>query len=749
MQRRSVHHRARRSGSAALSRIAKGLTIRPSVVRATLLLGVLGCVGSVGAQTLEVTPASDVTFAFSGFEGGPFLPQTATSWTVANVDPDALNYTVASNQAWLSAAPNTGTLPGDGSQGVQATLNAAEAGNLAPAHYVATVTFTNISTGAGTTTRTVTLDVIPSSFSVSPSFVNVQAFGDGNDPSPAQVLLSNSGQSALNYALDWTPQSWFSVNKTGGTVPGGGSDTFTIDFSVTGLAPGTYNADIEVTNITNGAGDTYIQVSLTVLTSASGTVSLVPDTDMEVIGPEGNMPQSVQISTLQNGSASPVSWHAEASEAWVSVTPASGGLSGHDGAAGGTDEQDVSIRINVAANDLEAGSHTATVVFEDLDARVPLATRVVRVIVRPVLTLPTDLSGGTISLSPSGTSAGPGQWAFDFGEVVKVTVTVEEGAQFTGWAGDVSEDAAFDNPVAVVMDESKSVSPLLTSIERTLTLSVSGTGTGTITVTPEGTFEGNALVSRYANGAEVTVEAQADAGSAFAGWVGNVPPGSELDNPLSVVMDRDRVLTARFEPLVALKVDVQGDGTVSIDPELEAYALGTQVTLTAIPSESSVFVRWAGDSSSTAAVLTLTLNDDTEVQAVFADEGSVPNPSNAEGTTARLRVDVEGAGVVTPAGGTYDIGSSVTLVATPDVGWQFAGWDGDVSGSSLSIDVLIEKDLTIKALFVEGDGGTTASGVTSGGRGSSGGMCGAMGMIGLTMCFVGLVAIPRLRTRCR
>jgi hypothetical protein len=333
--------------------------------------------------------------------------------------------------------------------------------------------------------------------------------------------------------------------------------------------------------------------------------------------------------------------------------------------------------------------------------------------------------------------------------VVKVTLLVDEGAQFNGWAGDVPEDAAFDNPVAVVMDESKSLSPILTSLARTLTLSVSGTGTGTVTVTPQGEFEGSPLVSQHTNGAEVSVEADTDAGSAFAGWAGNVPPGMEFDNPLAVVMDRDRVLTARFEPLVTLTVDVQGDGTVSIDPDLEDYPLGAQVTLTATPGESSVFVRWAGDSSATTPVLTLTLAGDTEVQAVFAEEGSVPSPSGAGATTARLRVDVEGAGAVTPAGGTYDIGSSVTLVATPDVGWEFGGWDGDVSGSSLTLDVLIEKDLTVKALFVEADGGTTASGVTSGSRGSSGGTCGAMGMIGLTMCFVGLVLIPRLWTRCR
>ena len=43
----------------------------------------------------------------------------------------------------------------------------------------------------------------------------------------------------------------------------------------------------------------------------------------------------------------------------------------------------------------------------------------------------------------------------------------------------------------------------------------------------------------------------------------------------------------------------------------------------------------------------------------------------------------------------------MTLTATPDTGWEFVGWSGDLAGSDNPATVTIESDTTIEALFVE------------------------------------------------
>jgi uncharacterized repeat protein (TIGR02543 family) len=52
-----------------------------------------------------------------------------------------------------------------------------------------------------------------------------------------------------------------------------------------------------------------------------------------------------------------------------------------------------------------------------------------------------------------------------------------------------------------------------------------------------------------------------------------------------------------------------------------------------------------------------------------------------------------------PAGGTYDDGTSVTLTATPDSGFEFTGWSGDASGTTNPLTITMDADKTITATF--------------------------------------------------
>ncbi|WP_442267568.1 InlB B-repeat-containing protein [Tenacibaculum sp. ZS6-P6] len=52
-----------------------------------------------------------------------------------------------------------------------------------------------------------------------------------------------------------------------------------------------------------------------------------------------------------------------------------------------------------------------------------------------------------------------------------------------------------------------------------------------------------------------------------------------------------------------------------------------------------------------------------------------------------------------PAGGTYDDGTSITLTATPNSGYEFTGWSGDASGTTNPLDITMDADKTVTATF--------------------------------------------------
>ncbi|NLI80094.1 MAG: hypothetical protein GX443_00180 [Deltaproteobacteria bacterium] len=123
--------------------------------------------------------------------------------------------------------------------------------------------------------------------------------------------------------------------------------------------------------------------------------------------------------------------------------------------------------------------------------------------------------------------------------------------------------------------------------------------------------------------------------------------------------------------LYPLTLDVSGSGGVSLDPAGGAYAAGTVVGLTAVPSAGWEFAGWSGALSGVDPSASLTITGDTQVGATF-----VPR-------TYSLTVSQVGEGTiqVDPSKSAYAYGETVTLTATPDTDWTFAGWDGG-SGSA-------------------------------------------------------------------
>ena len=69
-------------------------------------------------------------------------------------------------------------------------------------------------------------------------------------------------------------------------------------------------------------------------------------------------------------------------------------------------------------------------------------------------------------------------------------------------------------------------------------------------------------------------------------------------------------------------------------------------------------------------------------------------------TQYSLTVSAGTGGSVSTSGGTYDDGSSVSITATPNDGYEFTGWNGSNSTNS-TISITINSNTAIEALFTE------------------------------------------------
>jgi hypothetical protein len=134
-----------------------------------------------------------------------------------------------------------------------------------------------------------------------------------------------------------------------------------------------------------------------------------------------------------------------------------------------------------------------------------------------------------------------------------------------------------------------------------------------------------------------------------------------------VTINGDTTLTATFEQIeYDVTTSIEGEGAVSISSE-GPYHNGETVTLTATPAKGWEFVGWEGDVPSIDNPLTITVEDNVTLTAVF------------EQVEYTLSVEIVGQGSVVkvPDLSGYYYGRVVTLTAFAEDGWVFTGWSED------------------------------------------------------------------------
>jgi surface protein len=203
----------------------------------------------------------------------------------------------------------------------------------------------------------------------------------------------------------------------------------------------------------------------------------------------------------------------------------------------------------------------------------------------------------------------------------------------------------------------------------------------------------------YDDGESVEITATANDDWVFVEWEGDQ---TGTTNPVSVTMDSDKEITALFvKREYPLTVNIEGEGAVSeavVQDKTTDYEVGTTVKLTANPAEGWMFVEWQGDLDGDVNPETITIEQATEVTAVF-EQKEYPLTINIEGEGS---VDESlNSGTRTEDG--YLSGSQLDLTATPDEGWAFVEWQGDLSGTDNPESITMDEAKEITAVFERRD----------------------------------------------
>jgi hypothetical protein len=213
----------------------------------------------------------------------------------------------------------------------------------------------------------------------------------------------------------------------------------------------------------------------------------------------------------------------------------------------------------------------------------------------------------TSSASLGGTTnPAPDIYTYDEDAEVSITATADNGYRFKTWTGDVPSGHESDNPLTIIIDSDKSITA---NFIRLYTLTISNTAGGRT-----GPSSGS---HAYDSGTEAKITAFPDENYRFRGWTGDVPQGDENDNPLIIIMDSDKSVTANFMRQYTLKITVGRGGTTEPAPGSYFYDEGTSVPVRAIPDSGYEFKEWSVDASGTQNPVTVTVDRDKWVFAIF------------------------------------------------------------------------------------------------------------------------------------
>lgn len=284
-----------------------------------------------------------------------------------------------------------------------------------------------------------------------------------------------------------------------------------------------------------------------------------------------------------------------------------------------------------------------------------------------------------VSVDPAGGGVASGAGAYYEGDTATVTAQPSEKYDFAGWMENgqvVSESDSY----SFVVTGPRNLTAAFALKKFQVTASVDPSGAGEVTG-----------VGTYDIDTEVTVAATAGDSYVFTHWAEAGETVSE-DPQYTFILTENRTLSAVMTKTYVISVtasDADG-GTVSGGG---TYLDGQTVTVAAVAGDGYEFAGWSegGTTVSTEAVYTFQAAADRELVAEFVKTYVIT-----------LVVNPAGSGT-TSGGGTFRVGSEVTITATAGDGYRFSSWQsgGEQVSTSNPYALTVTGNQTFAALFEE------------------------------------------------
>jgi uncharacterized repeat protein (TIGR02543 family) len=196
-------------------------------------------------------------------------------------------------------------------------------------------------------------------------------------------------------------------------------------------------------------------------------------------------------------------------------------------------------------------------------------------------------------------------------------------------------------------------------------------------------------------GKVVDLSATPSAGFVFSCWTHGTTVVNTNANFPYTTLSEDVTLTANFIETQSLTLAVNPENSGLISGSGGTYNVGTEVNLTAIPKSGYTFVNWTQGATlvSTNANINYTIpSEDVTLTANF----------ELRSYTLTLAVTPENSGLISGSGGTYNVGTEVSLTAIPKPGYAFVNWTQGLTLVSTNANInytIPSENVTLTANF--------------------------------------------------
>ena len=286
--------------------------------------------------------------------------------------------------------------------------------------------------------------------------------------------------------------------------------------------------------------------------------------------------------------------------------------------------------------------------------------------------------------------------SYSYDSNISVIATANTGYSFHGWtqSGNGITNTSSSNTI-LSTNENQSIQANFTPIN--YDLNITSSMGGSVSTSPTGNTQ--------PYDSFVSLVATPDNGYYFSGWQGS-GINDFNSSTTTITISGDHSIRANFAAIPANKFLLQ----LNANPNFSAtsstgsgiYDENQSAQISAFPNLGYTFSNWTGGSvvDENSSSTTVVVDQDLNLTAHFISNHYT------------LHLYANAGGTVSEVNSSYDYGSSVSISATPNVGYNFFKWEGNASvGDPFSASTLItvQSDSNISAIFIKKSYSVSAS----------------------------------------